>query len=238
MRATKTHQNSKGPVALSRAGWIFQDCPDGQVNYCHQFEFAREAFRLNPKVDLPKWILECDPDLKTPFLELPKRLRDKFERDYKRHLEELKQFTPTKLLADGQVFDGDLAYLGDLRVDPDKLDETRHVRVKSERGLIDFVAFRIEWRFSDRDLLAAMKMWLAQNRPEKKRGNIPLKSLHADLRALGVLRLRNLGYTAEEVVDLMKKARCYEPISSTSKVYAASKRAKKVVDEFVDRYSP
>lgn len=168
-------------------------------------------------------------------MDLNPRIRSAFiKRDHKLK-KDLSGASPQNFLADGTIFGRQLSpTLQSKQIDTDKLDGNRHLRFQQSPGdqaevvsIVDFVAFRIDWSLSDRELKGVFREWLKQNRPVRKRGSNPSRELAADLSALGVLRLRK-GRTASQVRSYLKQNKASK-FGMDQHVYRISKRAETVL---------
>jgi len=141
----------------------------------------------------------------TPFLALGTGVKTKLVKQQRRLRKELKKVSPHALEGGEGFFL--LEPTHPRRIHDPKLNEQKHRRFFDERNFVhDAAIFRIPWEYNDSQLLQAFELWLQDNRPldaVRTKGRRPDDKALADLKALGVFRLRKQ-LTAPQVIERIK----------------------------------
>ena len=188
---------------LSRFEWDFSTCPDWELVECWYYEFKRES-PLGRQI-VVDWREVCDPPTFDGFLNLAQTMLMPPEREHlyafcpewpsypylsiplaerKRRFSQLFPNETESLAAEleprpappGALSVQEVNFIRELLGDKEKTQED--------------ITLRIPWWMADKEIKRRFAAWLKVRRTYKASVNVSKRTLRADLKALGALRIR------------------------------------------------
>jgi len=228
--------DSKERVPLTQHEWDFSSCPDDRIDYCWNYEFARESQSIIEDYEdarkNPIGGRKGDPrfDRYGNWHSQINIFDSEGEFDDSLYLELPPGFPKVPYLkTKHKVWESDF----EIKMSA-KVRDAKEFEFSAPRPAAHYFAhLYIAWHESDKRLVEDFRIWLKKNRPMKpmrRQGLAPKRAKLADLKALGAARL--LRYFTVKEADIYVRG-CNRPMYEKPSDWSQAKgRAKRILEKW------